>query len=71
FAREARLFGNGNQRERQRFAGGTPQQQPAARERPGVAALMTAADLRSPAARAQRLRVFYGLSSAEADLAVL
>ncbi|MBY8605529.1 helix-turn-helix transcriptional regulator [Burkholderia arboris] len=42
-----------------------------ARERPGVAALMTAADLRSPAARAQRLRVFYGLSSAEAELAVL
>lgn len=41
------------------------------RERPGVAALMTAADLRSPSARAQRLRVFYGLSLAEADLAVL
>ncbi|VWB47341.1 LuxR family transcriptional regulator [Burkholderia arboris] len=48
-----------------------PEQSRLARERPGVAALMTAADLRSPAARAQRLRVFYGLSSAEADLAVL
>ncbi|AWV04502.1 helix-turn-helix transcriptional regulator [Burkholderia sp. JP2-270] len=48
-----------------------PEQSRLLRERPGVAALMTAADLRSPAARAQRLRVFYGLSSAEADLAVL
>ncbi|KVH62706.1 LuxR family transcriptional regulator [Burkholderia sp. MSMB1072] len=48
-----------------------PEQSRLARERPGVAALMTAADLRSPAARAQRLRVFYGLSSAEAELAVL
>ncbi|CAB3760135.1 LuxR family transcriptional regulator [Burkholderia sp. MSh2] len=41
------------------------------RERPGAATLMTAADLRAPSARAQRLRVFYGLSSAEAELAVL
>lgn len=48
-----------------------PEQSRLVRERPGVTALMTAADLRSPAARAQRLRVFYGLSSAEADLAVL
>ncbi|MBN3738250.1 MULTISPECIES: helix-turn-helix transcriptional regulator [Burkholderia] len=48
-----------------------PEQSHLARERPGVTALMTAADLRSPSARAQRLRVFYGLSSAEADLAVL
>lgn len=48
-----------------------PEQSRLVRERPGVAALMTAADLRSPTARAQRLRVFYGLSSAEADLAVL
>ncbi len=48
-----------------------PGQSRLARERSGVAALMTAADLRSPSARAQRLRVFYGLSSAEADLAVL
>ena len=48
-----------------------PEQSRLMRERPGVATLMTAADLRSPSARAQRLRVFYGLSSAEADLAVL
>ncbi len=48
-----------------------PEQSRLARERPGVAALMTAADLRSPSARVQRLRVFYGLSSAEAELAVL
>lgn len=48
-----------------------PEQTRLVRERPGVAALITAADLRSPSARAQRLRVFYGLSSAEADLAVL
>ncbi|KVL10905.1 LuxR family transcriptional regulator [Burkholderia sp. MSMB1826] len=48
-----------------------PEQSRLARERPGVAVLMTAADLRSPSARAQRLRVFYGLSSAEAELAVL
>lgn len=48
-----------------------PEQSRLARERPGVAALMTAADLRAPSARAQRLRVFYGLSSAEAELAVL
>ncbi|WP_175857541.1 helix-turn-helix transcriptional regulator [Burkholderia anthina] len=48
-----------------------PEQSRLMRERPGVTALITAADLRSPSARAQRLRVFYGLSSAEADLAVL
>ena len=48
-----------------------PEQSRLMRERPGVATLMTAADLRSPSARAQQLRVFYGLSSAEADLAVL
>ncbi|WP_257146315.1 helix-turn-helix transcriptional regulator [Burkholderia sp. JKS000303] len=48
-----------------------PEQSRLVRERPGVTALITAADLHSPSARAQRLRVFYGLSSAEADLAVL
>ncbi len=48
-----------------------PEQSRVKRERPGVEMLMTAADLHSPSARAQRLRVFYGLSSAEAELAVL
>ncbi|WP_236873167.1 helix-turn-helix transcriptional regulator [Burkholderia sp. MSMB0856] len=48
-----------------------PEQSRLVRERPSVAVLMTAVDLRSPSARAQRLRVFYRLSSAAAVLAVL